>query len=465
MPRIKVKISRQENAQYFNVQIGDVVEIDVESYVFGVVASQIGNAQIQCAKAQAVAARTYCWKNVTTNKPISDSSSSAQAFRAKKMDKNQYSNAYEGTLQTKGQLLYYNGILINSCPYSRSNGGQTVSSQQRWGGQRDWLVKKEDPYDLIKSCGKKTGHGVGMSQFGAMAMADLGFSYLQILQFYYPGTYIHQEEQPLTSKELTIINWCQSQVGNGYVWGGTGQVLTQKQLQQLKRQYPDHVTDAARKWLGKRVYDCATFARNAMKQVGISLVSGASSQWKKTDWAEKGTINNLPIDKVCLVYRQSPSANPMQHVGVYCGNNIFIDARGTSSGVVKNQLGSYPWTHYAIPKGLYNEDQEVIPVLYQATVVAQSGNTVRMRQSPSTSSSILANVPVGTLVDVIEETNNDWYKIVYNNKTGYMMTDFLENAGSSEGQYYIRVNCQNESEAKQLVEAIKKFSSAFVEKD
>ncbi len=34
------------------------------------------------------------------------------------------------------------------------------------------------------------GHGVGMSQYGAKGMADQGFTYDQILAFYYPGTYL-----------------------------------------------------------------------------------------------------------------------------------------------------------------------------------------------------------------------------------------------------------------------------------
>jgi len=31
-----------------------------------------------------------------------------------------------------------------------------------------------------------------------------------------------------------------------------------------------------------------------------------------------------------------------------------MDARGSSSGVVYSALGKYPWTHWAIPKGLYD---------------------------------------------------------------------------------------------------------------
>jgi len=34
------------------------------------------------------------------------------------------------------------------------------------------------------------GHGVGMSQNGAMTLAKNGYTYDQILAFYYPGTYI-----------------------------------------------------------------------------------------------------------------------------------------------------------------------------------------------------------------------------------------------------------------------------------
>ena len=34
------------------------------------------------------------------------------------------------------------------------------------------------------------GHGVGMSQNGANILAKQGYSYLDILSFYFPGTYV-----------------------------------------------------------------------------------------------------------------------------------------------------------------------------------------------------------------------------------------------------------------------------------
>ena len=38
--------------------------------------------------------------------------------------------------------------------------------------------------------GSGNGHQLGMSQYGALAMAERGFSYDEIIEFYYPGTYV-----------------------------------------------------------------------------------------------------------------------------------------------------------------------------------------------------------------------------------------------------------------------------------
>ncbi len=50
------------------------------------------------------------------------------------------------------------------------------------------LVNKIPSYFLFK--GKGWGHGVGMSQWGAKNMAQMGYNYRQILKYYYPGTKI-----------------------------------------------------------------------------------------------------------------------------------------------------------------------------------------------------------------------------------------------------------------------------------
>lgn len=52
------------------------------------------------------------------------------------------------------------------------------------------IYKKEDIFIFR---GKGYGHGVGMSQWGALQMANLGKSYRDILRFYYPGTKIGKQ--------------------------------------------------------------------------------------------------------------------------------------------------------------------------------------------------------------------------------------------------------------------------------
>ena len=60
-------------------------------------------------------------------------------------------------------------------------------------------------------------------------------------------------------------------------------------------------------------------------------------------------------------------------------------------------------------------------------VTADAGSTVNLRQAASTSSSVLTKIKVGTEVELIEKTNDNWYKIKYDKYEGYMMTKYLKN--------------------------------------
>ncbi len=53
--------------------------------------------------------------------------------------------------------------------------------------QREQQTTPADTSDTITITGRGWGHNVGMSQWGATAMAELGYSFRDILQFYYTG--------------------------------------------------------------------------------------------------------------------------------------------------------------------------------------------------------------------------------------------------------------------------------------
>jgi len=61
----------------------------------------------------------------------------------------------------------------------------------------------------------------------------------------------------------------------------------------------------------------------------------------------------------------------------------------------------------------------------QARVTAPSGSTVNFRKTPSLKGAILMRIPLGTIVD-IKDPGEEWCKIKYNKKTGYMMAKFLD---------------------------------------
>ena len=461
---LKLSLNKDSNISFFNAQ---VVTLDLEDYISGCVAQEIGNAHIEACKAQAIAARTNCQPYIKNNNNISDKSSSFQAFEASKMNNPSYPNPRKAAQETKSIVLTYNGKVAIPASFSANNGGKITSSKERWGGDRGWLISKEDPYDI----GNKTGHGVGLSQRGAKKMAELGFDYKEILEFYFPGTElaIMQEDgsvQPMAMKTKAEIvkSWALSKQGCGYVWGATGEKLTQEYLQRLLTSFSEHIDEeVVSKWMGKEVYDCAYFTKAAMKQVGITIGSGASSQWRKSKWEQKGKINTLPVNKVCILYRESPNADPMQHTGVYLGDGTVVDARGSKTGVIHSNLTSYGWTHWAIPQGLYDQNenslqQEVLPVLYEATVTATTGNTVRMRAEATTDSPVLKNIKLGQVVDVVEEVNDDWRKIVFNGQTGFMMKKFLapmQAPVTAPSTWYVKIECGSEADARAIAAALK----------
>ena len=185
--KIKVKITTTENMKYYNCAKGTIKEIELEDYVSCVVAGEMGNAPEEALKAQAIASRSYaCAQGALNGKVISDSASKAQDYRAPRIT---YKNCVAAAKATEGQVLTYGGKYASTY-FSHSNGGRTYSSEEVWGGKRNYLIARKDDWTTTK----KNGHGVGMSQVGAIAAAKQGVGFKEILSFYYPYTTLKEIE-------------------------------------------------------------------------------------------------------------------------------------------------------------------------------------------------------------------------------------------------------------------------------
>ena len=192
---MKVKITTPENMRYYDCEYGTIIDVEIEEYVAAVVASEIGNAPLEACKAQAVAARTFA---LARKEPIGDSASVAQAFRAPRIGK--YEVCEQAARETIGQVLTYNGKLI-SAVYSQSNGGRVHSAQEHWGNFVPYLISKQDPWCNTR----KNGHGVGMCQDGAIAMAKAGKGYKEILWFYYQDANIENDYKVVLQEIYNIL--------------------------------------------------------------------------------------------------------------------------------------------------------------------------------------------------------------------------------------------------------------------
>lgn len=190
------------------------------------------------------------------------------------------------------------------------------------------------------------------------------------------------------NKPEIVKAWCEQRVGCPYIYGGTGKPCTPEYREARMKQYPAYAEKIKRncprlsgaattcrdcRWcdpetgVGKQAYDCAQLAKYAMEAAGIPMVSGANSQWERTDWQERGAISDLPFalwENVFLVFRWDADKGKMGHVGVYQGDGTVIHAKGHDVGVVRQRLQDTNFTHYGIPKGLY-DGKAYRPVLRQ----------------------------------------------------------------------------------------------------
>ena len=227
-------------------------------------------------------------------------------------------------------------------------------------------------------------------------------------------------------KPTEVVNFAKSKIGCGYVWGSSGQILTEQNLKEFQARHPEHVDpNIVKQWLGMQVFDCAGFVRCAFNTVGYQLALGATSIWDQRIWEKKGVIKDLPKDKVCILFRGD--GHEMEHIGIYIKNGEYIHAKGSKSGVVKESMTGSRWTHWGMPKDFYPAEKiEEVCSSYpcQAKVANASSGRVNFRVGPDTSKDIIMKIDVGEIVTV-NSYSNGWYQITYKNKTGYMMAEYL----------------------------------------
>lgn len=123
-----------------------VNEVDLETYVAGVVASEYGLEDLEGSKAMAVVARTYALAAVGENEAgdILADHTLSQVYRG--LD-GVTDLAVQAAQETSGEVVTHNGAPIQAVYFS-SSGGRTANNEDVWdGAPLPYLRGKTDPYD------------------------------------------------------------------------------------------------------------------------------------------------------------------------------------------------------------------------------------------------------------------------------------------------------------------------------
>jgi murein DD-endopeptidase MepM/ murein hydrolase activator NlpD len=155
---------------------GNVVSLDVDEYVKGVIPREMATGwPLEALKAQAVAAKSYAIANrrvFTTT-------------RSQVWSPQHFPDTDEAVEQVRGIYLASNGEIISSFYFAHCPQRTRMPSQAGWApfADRPYLQPVDCP------CGRNTyfGHGIGMCQRGAEAMAKRGATFDEILRHYYSG--------------------------------------------------------------------------------------------------------------------------------------------------------------------------------------------------------------------------------------------------------------------------------------
>lgn len=150
------KIALEEQKEYVKVYRtnGEVLEIELEDYILGVVAAEMpASFDIEALKAQAILARTYTLKAISNGKKITDDSNT-QNYKSNNELKSMWGSSYnsyynkvkDAVNTTKGAYLSYNGNYIEAVYHSTSN-GKTENSKNVWGITFPYLVSVDSLYD------------------------------------------------------------------------------------------------------------------------------------------------------------------------------------------------------------------------------------------------------------------------------------------------------------------------------
>ncbi len=176
-----------------DVPDGQIDIIPFEEYVKRVTPYESpASWHIETLKAQAVAARSYGWRQLLISQDLGRDWDVLDSTAYQYMCDGTNPNTDAAVDATTGQAMFYLDLPIFAM-FSAENSSPTKNGYY-------YLTGVDDPLSFGY---RRYGHGFGFSQWGGKRHADAGWSYIQILRHYYPGATL---EPPPSDTSSTVVD-------------------------------------------------------------------------------------------------------------------------------------------------------------------------------------------------------------------------------------------------------------------
>ncbi|MBP3541109.1 MAG: SH3 domain-containing protein [Clostridia bacterium] len=306
-----------------------------------------------------------------------------------------------------------------------------------------WSARKSGNSFVLEA--RRYGHGYGMSQRGAMYMGKLGYTYDQILGFYYEGA--TRVRQSFTNKVLN----------------------PESGMDDVQIQPPADIptTDStACTGVVKLVSNSGTLAVRKEKSVSSQMIGGLGSGaivsviHNDGSWCyiSYGNIKGyVPADSLQITGTPSGEAGAGTSIQGFATvtANDFVNLR-SGPGMGYNRVTTAPngsvltvfsvsgsWAHVQYGNTVAYVNTPYISAVssaYPQPVTGGSGNavvttasgtgTVNLRETASTSARVLTQVRAGEPITILSD-DGSWARVRYGGLEGYMMSQFLRYDGDA----------------------------------
>lgn len=196
----------------------------------------------------------------------------------------------------------------------------------------------------------------------------------------------------------------------------------------------------------------------ALKLLHLKLGSAAAGvRYLRGFMKSAGRLMDTPKAGDVVYFWPKDRSDPkkLQHTGIVerVDDTYIYTIEGNSNNRVERQRYRKDYERIAgYGRPDYGEQEEMM-ALYDAQVVT-SGGILNLRSEPRVAKTTdIGDVPNGELLQVLEETNDVWAKVVWEGQTGYVQRAFLAKVGVEETENDVQITLPRQM-AEALMDAL-----------